>query len=186
MSTQILNFKKIEITAESKEVAIAQMEESYFHYNGDATQAFKNWKAKQTKGITERDTKEFMLDYLAKKTKNAPGTGFMITVESAVGDTRERPYKIEDVKNEEGKRKFKKFYVWIDEETGKEVCKVGTNKADAKNALKELYKTGEYKGDAKLKLVHEVTEGQAIVATAKYTPSKNTKNGSYICFGIEA
>ena len=55
-----------------------------------------------------------------------------------------------------------------------------------KNALKELYKTGEYRGNAELKLVHEVVEGQAIVATAKYTPSKNAKNGTWIAFGIEA
>ena len=186
MSTQILNFKKVEIVAESKEAAIAQIEETLFHVNGDATQAYKNWKAKQTKGITERDVKEFMLDYLAKKGKNCPGAGYMITVESATADTRERPYKIEDVKNEEGKRKFKKFYVWVDLETGKEICKVATNKSDAKNALKELYKTGEYRGNAELKLVHEVVEGQAIVATAKYTPSKNAKNGTWIAFGIEA
>lgn len=186
MSTTILNFKKVEIVAESKEAAIAQMEETLFHYSGDATQAYKNWKAKQTKGITERDTKEFMLDYLAKKSKNCPGSGFLITVESAVADTRERPYKIEDVKNEEGKRKFKTMYKWIDRETGVTVCSVDTNKADAKNALKELYKNGSYKGRADLVKTKDVVEGQAVVATAEYTPSKNTKNGTWIAFGIEA
>ena len=72
MSTTILNFKKVEVVAESKEAAIAQVESTLFHVNGDATQAYKNWKAKQTKGITERDVKEFMLEYLAKKGKNCP------------------------------------------------------------------------------------------------------------------
>lgn len=186
MSTTILNFKKVEIVAESKEAAIAQMEENLFHYSGDATQAYKNWKAKQTKGITERDTKEFMLEYLAKKSKNCPGSGYLITVESAVADTRERPYKIDDVKNEEGKRVWKKQYKWIDRETQTVVCSVDTNKADAKNALKELYKSGEYRGDADLFVVKDVEKGQPIVATAKYTPSKNTKNGTWIAFGIEA
>ena len=84
----IPNFKKVEIVAESKEAAIAQVEETLFHVNGDATQAFKNWKAKQTQGITERSIKEFMLEYLAKKGKNCPGAGYLITVESAVADTR--------------------------------------------------------------------------------------------------
>lgn len=186
MSTTILNFKKVEIVAESKEAAIAQMEDTLFHYNGDATQAYKNWKSKQTKGITERDVKEFMLDYLAKKSKNCPGSGYLITVESAVADTRERPYKIEDVKNEEGKRKFKTFYKWIDRETQTVVCSVDTNKADAKNAIKELYKSGSYKGKADLVKTKDVVEGQAVVATAEYTPSKNTKHGSWIAFGIEA
>ena len=185
MSTTILNFKKVEIVAESKEAAIAQMEKTLFHYVGDATQAYKNWKAKQTKGITERDVKEFMLNHLERKNKNCPGSGFLITIESAVGDTRERPYRIEDVPNE-GKRKFKTVYKWIDRETGVTVCSVDTNKADAKNALKEAYKTGAYKGKADLVKSKDVSEGQAIVATAEYTPSKNTKNGTWIAFGIEA
>lgn len=186
MSTQILNFKKVEIVAESKEAAIAQMEETLFHYNGDATQAFKNWKAKQTKGITDREIKEFMLDYLAKKSKNCPGSGYLITLDSAVGDTRERPYKIEDVKNEEGKRVWKTQYKWVDVDTKTVICSTDTNKNDAKNALKELYKTGAYKGDAELIKSKDVVKGQAVVATAKYTPSKNTKNGTYLVFGIEA
>jgi len=179
----ILNFKKIEVVAESKEAAVEQVSD-LFQINGDATQAFKNWKSKQTKGITERDMKEFMLEYLAKKTKNCPGAGYMITVESAVADTRERPYKIDNVKGE-GKRKFKSMYKWIDEEDGKVVCQVDTNKADAMNALKELYKSGEFKGNAKLVKTKDVVEGQAVVATAKYAPSKNTKNGTWIAFGIE-
>ena len=181
--TQILNFKKIEVVAESKEAAVEQVSD-LFQINGDATQAFKNWKSKQTKGITERDMKEFMLEYLAKKTKNCPGAGYMITVESAVADTRERPYKIDNVKGE-GKRKFKSMYKWISEEDGKVVCQVDTNKADAMNALKELYKSGEFKGNAKLVKTKDVVEGQAVVATAKYAPSKNTKNGTWIAFGIE-
>lgn len=185
MSTTILNFKKVEVVAESKEAAIAQVENSLFHINGDATQAYKNWKAKQTNGITERDVKAFMLDYLAKKGKNCPGAGYMITVESSVADTRERPYKIENVKNE-GKRKYKTFYKWVDKETGTTVCQVDTNKADAFNAIKELYKTGKYKGVAECVKTREVVEGNAIVGVARYTPSKNTKNGTWIAFGIEA
>ena len=185
MSTTILNFKKVEVVAASREEAVAQVENAYFHVNGDATQAFKNWKAKQTKGITERDVKEFMLNHLERKNKNCPGSGFLITVESAVGDTRERPYRIEDVPNE-GKRKFKTVYKWIDRATGTVVAQSDKNKADAKNAIKELYKTGAYKGDAELIKSKDVVEGQAVVATAEYTPSKNTKNGTWIAFGIEA
>lgn len=185
MSTKILNFKKVEIVAESKDAAIAEMSENYFNYQGDATQAFKNWKAKQTKGITERDIKEFMLEYLEKKSKSCPGAGFLITVESAVADTRERPYKIEDVKSE-GRKKFKSMYKWIDVDTKQVVCVVDTNKADAKNAIKELYKNGNYKGNAELVKTKDVIEGNAVVATANYAPSKNTKNGTWIAFGIEA
>lgn len=186
MSTQILNFKKVEVVAASKEEAIAQIEETHFHIQGDATQAYKNWKAKQNGAVTERDTKAFMLEYLAKKSKNCPGAGFVIVRDSAVADTRERPYKIEDVKNEQGKRKFKSFYKWMDKATNTVVCQVDTNKADAKNAIKELYKSGEYKGNAILVKTKDVVEGQAVVATAQYTPSKSCKSGEYIFFGHEA
>ena len=185
MSTTILNFKKVEVVAASREEAIAQVENAYFHVNGDATQAFKNWKAKQNGGVTERAVKEFMLDYLAKKGMICPGAGYMITVDAAIGDTRERPYRVEDIPNE-GKRKFKTVYKWIDKETGTVVAQADTNKADAKNAIKELYKTGAYKRNAELVQSKDVIDGQAVVATAEYTPSKNTKNRTWIAFGIEA
>jgi hypothetical protein len=125
-----------------------------------------------------------MLDYLAKKSKNCPGSGYLITVESAVADTRERPYRIENVKGE-GKRKYKTTYVAVASD-GTTIGKWDTNKADALNAVKEMYKSGEFKGDFELHKVKEVVEGQAVVAKGYYTPSKNTKNGTWIAFGIEA
>lgn len=183
MSTTIVNFKKQEIVAESKEAAKEIVESTLFHLQGDATQAFKNWKAKQSGGVTDRDVKAFMINYLAEKSKNCPGAGFMITMDPAVKDTRERPYHIEDIKSD-GKRKFKTFYKWIDTESGKVVCQVDTNKADAKNALKELYREGLYKGNAELTKTKDVVEGNSVVAKATYTPSKNTKNGVWVAFGI--
>ena len=185
MSTQILNFKKVEVVAESKKAAEAIVEENYFHVNGDATQAYKNWKEKQGGAVTEREVKEFMLEYLMKKTKNCPNAGFLICTDAAVADTRERPYKVENVKGE-GKRKYKTTYVAIDNETNAPIGKWDTNKADALNAIKEMYKSGEYRGSGRLEKVKEVVEGQATVATFEYTPSKNAKNGTWIAFGIEA
>jgi hypothetical protein len=183
MSTTILNFKKVEIVAESKEAAIAQVEENLFHINGDATQAYKNWKSKQSNGVTERGVKEFMLDYLEKKGKSCPGAGYLITVESSVADTRERPYRIENVKGE-GKRKYKTTYVAMND-NGTVDGKWDTNKADALNAIKEMYKNDDFKGCGNLVMTKEVVEGQAVVARYEYAPSKNTKNGTWICFGIE-
>jgi len=186
MSTTILNFKKVEIVAESKEAAKAEMESKYFHYVGDATQAFKNFKESIGGAVTERAIKEFMLTYLEGKTKNAPGSGFLITLDAAVKDTRERPYRIVNVKNTQGKRKMKRVYVWKDVDTDKEIISVDTNKADAENKLKEVYATGSYKGHAKLFIQSVVAEGQDVVAEAFYTPSAGTKNGQYLAFGIEA
>lgn len=184
----VMNFKKIDVFGATKEEALAN---APFGIQGDATQAWRNARKAHTGVWGEANNKQFMLDYLAKKSKNIPGVGFYITVESAVADTRERPYKMEDVKNEQGARKWKTFYEWIDDATGLTVVKVDSTKADAKAALKACY-TGEnkkyaenpYKGNAHCRMVKEVVEGQDIVATSTYSPSKNTRNGQYIVFGI--
>lgn len=184
MSTQILNFKKVEIVAANVEEAKAIMEENHFNYLGDATQKFKNWKEKQGGAVTDRDIKAFMLDYLNDKTKNCPGAGFLITLDAAVKDTRERPYKIEKVKNE-GRRKYTTTYVGVNTATGLPVGKWDTTKADALNAIKEMYKSGELKDNVELSMVKEVSKGEAVVAKCFYTPSKNTKKGTWLAFGIE-
>ena len=89
--TQIMNFKRMEVTGATKDEALAK---APFDIMGDATQAYKIWKKKQVNGVTDADKKQFMLDYLSKKSKNVAGVGFSITLESAVADSRERPYSI--------------------------------------------------------------------------------------------
>lgn len=184
MSTTILNFEKAEVVATNKKEAIEMVTNIYGHCRGEATQAYKIWLEKQHGVVSDRALKEFMLDYLNKKTKNCPGDGCFITLESAVSDTRERPYVITDVKNEHGKRKYKKVYQVIDDETGLVLAEVLTNKADAKNKSKELIKNG-FHGKISCKLAHKVVEGQEVVFTAEYAPSKNTKPGRYMVFGIK-
>lgn len=174
-------FKKMEVTGTTKEEALAN---APFGIQGDATQAYRNARKNCTGAWTEAEMKQFMVDYLAKKSKNLPGVGFSITVESAVADTRERPYEIKDIKNELGARKYKTVYRWVDDETGKIVVECDTTKAEAKNALKRAYSEGEYKGTAKLVMDKKCVEGQAVVATAKYVPSKNSRVGTYLVFGI--
>lgn len=176
-----MNFKSVVVVGATKEEALAKA--PFSTIMKDATQAYKNWAAKQ-QTITPADEKQFYLDYTAKNSKNAPGVGFSITKIAAVADTRERPYTIEDVKNEKGKRKYKTIYNWIDDTTGASVVKVDTTKKEAKDAIKKLYASGEYKGNATLYMTKDVVEGEPIAAKAKYTPSKNSKNGTYIVFGI--
>ena len=179
---KFLNFKKVEVVGATKAEAIAK---APFEIMGDATQAYKNWKAKQKNGITDKEVTQFCVEYLEKHSKNVANVGFSITLEAAVADTRERPYTITDIKNEQGKRKYKTIYQWVDSETKAVVCSVDTTKADAKNALKKLYTDSGYKGDATLYMVKQVIQGEPIAAKAKYTPSKSFKNGVYLTFGIE-
>ena len=143
MDTKIMNFKMLEVCGATKSEAL---EKAPFYIMGDATQKFKNWKSKQTEGITEAAIKEFCLEYLAKNSKNVPGAGFSITVDAAVADTRERPYKILDVKNEKGKRKYVTTYQLIDKATGKVLVETKETKAKAKELAKKLYASGQFKG----------------------------------------
>lgn len=181
MATVVMNFKSVEVVGATKEEALSNA--PFTTIMKDATQAYKNWCAKQT-SITEASKKQFMIDYTAKNSKNAAGVGFSITVVPAVADTRERPYTFVNVKNEQGKRKFKTVYKWMDKETHTCVCHVDTTKKDAFDALKKLYASGTYKGKAELVVTKDVIEGQAVVAYAEYTPSKASHNGTYIVFGI--
>ena len=178
---QIMNFKRMEVNGATKEEALNK---APFDIMGDATQAYKLWRKSMVNGVTEADKKQFMLDYLAKKSKNVAGVGFSITLEAAIVDTRERPCSVKDIKNEKGARKYKTVYRWIDDATGVLVSETDTTKSDAKNAIKEAYANGSYKGNATLVMDKKCVEGQAVVAKAKYTPSKSSRVGSYLVFGV--
>lgn len=181
MNTQFKNFQVMEVTGATKEEALAK---APFGIMGDATQAHKLWAKKQVNGITAADEKQFYLDYLAKKSKNVDGAGFSITLESAVADTRERPYSMNDVKNETGARKYKTIYVLTDKETGKKVAETDETKAKAKEIGKKLYTEKGYKGNLVCTYTKQVVEGQAVAFTMDYTPSKSAKVGRYIVFGF--
>jgi putative NIF3 family GTP cyclohydrolase 1 type 2 len=190
------NFRKIEAKAFTKDEAIAQ---APFAILRDATQAWKNAGKPMLASLNE-----FIAEYLKKHTKSAPGTGCIITVESGVADSREKPYKITDVVNEvvtgtvmrenketgvkeeveTTKRKFTTTYVVVDNDTNEIIDKSQCTKAEAKKRLAELYQTG-YKGNATCYYTKEVTDGEPRAFTAEHTPSINAKLGSYLLFGIE-
>jgi hypothetical protein len=183
METKFLNFKRVEVTGATKEEAL---EKAPFQVIGDATQAYKNWKKKQVTGVTDAMVKEFMLEYIQKKSKSASGIGYSITIEAAVPDTRTRPYTITDVKNEQGKRKYKTTYQLIDKATGEIIASTQETKAKAKEIAKNLYKEKGYKGNLICTYTKQVTEGEPVAFEVAYTPSKSSNVGTYLVFGIEA
>ena len=180
--TQIMNFKRMEVNGATKEEALAK---APFDIMGDATQAYKIWRKKQVNGVTDSDKKQFMLDYLAKKSKNCAGVGFSITLESAVADTRERPYAIHDVKNEKGTRKYKTVYQIVDKATGAVLAETSETKAKAKEIAKALYTEKGFKGNLVCTYTKQVLDGEPTAFTVEYTPSKSARVGSYLIFGIE-
>lgn len=142
---------------------------------------------------------EFFEDYI--KTKKAYGA--YVVVETAVDDTRERPYTVINEPTK-GKRKYTTVYQVmpgefkvqyesvIDEETGEEskvpskVTVISTGavegRADKKDVAIKLAKTliKENRCNYVIKLVKEVTEGQEYAAYGLYTPSKSAELGKFI------
>lgn len=142
----------------------------------DATPAFKKAGAPTNPDYIYA----FANEYSQKKHKGLAGAGYFIVVESGVADSRERPYKVETVVTE-GTRKYKTVYEGFAE--GKLVFSKDL-KSEAEEAAKE-YVTAN-KVDVTVRLAKNVVEGQETAMTVKYTPSINTKKGTYVLFGIEA
>ena len=180
--TQVMNFKRTEVCGMTKEEAFA---DAPYNIMGDATQAYKNWLEKHVNGVSDADKVQFMLDYLAKKSKNVAGVGFAITITPAVADTRERPYTILNKKNEEGARKYKTTYQLIDKKTNAVIAETQETKARAKEIAKNLYVNKGFKGDLVCKYTKQIVGGEPIAFEMKYTPSKNFQLGRYLVFGIE-
>lgn len=188
--TQIMNFKRMEVTGATKEEALAK---APFDIMGDATAAYKIWYKKQVNGVTDADKKQFMLDYLSKKSKNCAGVGFAITLESAVADTRERPYTKHDVKNDKGARKWTTIFQIYENLGTVENPKrgellvecAGNTKSEASNKAKALYTEKGLKKNVVCYYTKQVTEGEPIAFTMEYTPSKSSRIGSYLVFGLE-
>lgn len=175
-------FTVAEVTGVTKQDALRK---APFAIMGDATQAYKNWLKKQEDAVTENGKKQFYLDYLQKKSKSVAGVGYSVTIESAVEDTKQRPYKLVDVKNEQGKRKYKTIYQIINKNNGEIIGSVDTTKKEAQEYVKNLYKKG-FKGSIVCKYTKQVVDGEPIAFTAEYSPSKASHLGRFVVFGVEA
>ena len=176
------NFKRIEVNAFTKEEAKEQVKETFF-VQRDATQA---WKKAGEPSPLDKEFKEFASEYLKKHTKNAPGVACSITYKPGSADTRERPYKLEDVVNEQGRRSYVTTYTLIDDATGEILLKTTETKTKAKELAKKLYTENGYRGKATCIYAKEVSKGEPLAFKIKYEPSKNAAEGKYIFFGFEA
>lgn len=183
---QIMNFKRMEVVGATKEEALGKAPFNVNLPGADCTQALRNYKKTFIdKPFTDADLKQFMLKQLQKKTRNTPGNGCYIVVDSAVADTRERPYRIDDVKNEKGARKYKTIYQLVNSATGAVVAETDETKAKAKELAKELYTKHGFKGNLICTYTKQVVDGEPIAFKASYTPSKSSRVGTYLVFGIE-
>lgn len=178
MTTNQVSFKRLEVSGATKAEAHAQ---APFQIFKDATTAWRN----AGKPIGDKALKEFCANYLQKHTKFAKNVGCSITLESAVSDTRTRPYKILDIKNEKGRRAYKTGYQGINKETGEILFTVFGNKSVAKDKARELYTERGFKGSIVCKYIKEVVEGEVLAFEVTYAPSISSQNGKYFVFGVE-
>lgn len=192
--TTILNFKKNEVAGYSLDEVKSQVNYSLDAKGANATQAFKNWKAKQTGAITDAMVKEWMIEHLNAKFGNAVGLGCYIVVTAPSADKRQRPYERTNVKNEDGKRDWDTVYTIkgvsgtvYGTVTPKSAKVDRLKKSDADAVVKSLYSDKTITEDVDLYIEKTPRNTkQSIVAHYKYSPSKSAQIGQYITFGIEA
>ena len=144
----------------------------------DATQAYNKW-AKEN--ITNEDNvKEWMKEYLKKKKFDKAGLGAYIVTQSAVLDTRERPYKVNKPKYDARTHTPERFYVGRAQDTNEELFTEKTSKA-AEQAAKE-WVTENHVG-VNLVIETRLKEKNALYASVDYVPSKGTTPCKMLVFG---
>jgi hypothetical protein len=173
----MLKFSKFEVIGTTKDEAISQA--APMNLMVDATQAYKKW-AKEN--VTNDDNvKEWMKDYLRKKKFDKPNMGAYIVIQSAVQDTRERPYKVEKPKYEKRTHTPEKFYVGRAQDTNEEIFIEKTSKA-AEQAAKDWIQENQV--GVNIFIEHKVKEKNSLYAKVNYTPSKGAQKAKLLVFGF--
>ena len=171
-------FRKFEVIGTTKDEAIKNA--APLNLRVDATQAYKKW-AKENATNEDNVVKEWMKDYLKKKKFTMPNDGAYVVLQTAVLDSRERPYKVEKPKYDARTHSPEKFYVLRDA-TNHEVGREKTSKA-AEQAAKEY--VADYKEDVTINYEWVSKEKNSLYATVKYTPSKGSQPCKLLVFGYQ-
>ena len=170
-------FTKFETIGQTKDEA---MKNSKLNLRVDATQAYKKWAKENV--TNEDNVKEWMVEYLKKKKFNMPNDGAYIVLQSAVLDSRERPYKVEKPKYEARTHTPVRVYVGRAQDTNEEIFTEKTSKA-AEQAAKEWVidnKVGVY-----LVIETRMKEKNSLYAKVNYVPSKGTQPCKLLVFGYK-
>lgn len=203
------SFKQMTVEGATKEEALAKTPftapESCQH---DATAAYRILQ-KKSGVVSPDDLKQWMFDFMKKK-KMAPGQLAYVTLQSAVKETRKRPYEYRDVKHEGARRPAKVFQIFdrdtkqilatttatevpmkdrdgnvLKDRDGNVRMKISSQtKADAKKIATALYTEHGYMGNLAARVIKKDLKGDDIVFEMDYAKGKNTKNGKYIVFGL--
>jgi len=170
-------FTKFETIGQTKDEA---MKNSKLNLRVDATQAYKKWAKENV--TNEDNVKEWMVEYLKKKKFNMPNDGAYIVLQSAVLDSRERPYKVEKPKYEARTHTPVRVYVGRAQDTNEEIFTEKTSKA-AEQAAKEW--VIENKVGVDLVIETRMKEKNSLYAKVNYVPSKGTQPCKLLVFGYK-
>lgn len=168
-------FKKMEVVGVNKDAA---MENAPFKLRVNATTAFEKWR-ETAKDVSDAAINEWMKEYLKTKKFNTAGDGAYIVIQSAVADSRKRPYQVEKIKHDSKTHTPQLMYVG--RTASGEVVFTEKKSADALNAAKDC--VADLHENIFIRREGVIKEGNADYAVVKYTPSKGTKNCILLAFG---
>lgn len=170
-----LIFTKFEVIGTTKDEAI---KDAKLNLRVDATQSFNKW-AKENP-TNEDNVREWMKSYLQKKKLTMPNDGAYIVLQTAVVDSRLRPYEVVKPKYDSKTHSPERFYVIRDVATNTEVAREKTTKA-AEQTAKEY--VSDFKESVTINYEWTAKEKNNLYATVNYVPSKGTQPCKILVFG---
>ncbi len=180
-------FVMVEVSGATKEEALSK---APFSVTSDVTVSHRRFCEQYDRPVNKQELTQFMLDILENKTKCKEGLGLCITCEHSIQNKKEYPFSIKEVFNKKGIRKYKTVYQIYEnlgtEENpvkGKLLAECNETKAYSKKLAKDLYKSG-FNGKLMCVYTKQVQNGEPIAWISDFKPSKNTKEGVYLCFGF--
>lgn len=141
-----------------------------------------SWKKFGSPAIGSQDFYDFANEMVKKnRLSNAEGVGMIVTVEAGTADTRERPYKFNNVISE-GRKNYVTTFEVRRVDNGALVGRARKKKDAEKLAKKAMV---DVKADMECNVVKTVKNGDSLAFTLDYVPSANAKTGTYVVFGNE-
>ena len=171
--------KKITINAVSRSEAKEYAAEQGLSVVRDVTMS---WKNAGSPAVGTQDFYDFASDMLKKhKLTEAEGVGMLVAVEDGAADTRERPYKFNNVVSE-GTKKYVMTFQVRRRDNGVLIGSAYKKKDAEKLAKKAMVDT---KADMYCEVVKTAKDADSVAFTLDYVPSANAKTGTYVVFGNE-
>lgn len=132
----------------------------------------------RTQKASEKDMIEFANEFI-QSGKGQPNTVYYIVISKPVSNSRSKPFRVENIVTDE-RRKYGLRYELLVNNT---IVGEKDNKFDAIQAAKDYVSNNSE--SVEIRPVKKVINGKDTTAVVHYTPSKNTRKGSYLFFTMK-